>query len=76
MTINKIMTNSEFGEHLDLLDEYRNGKKENSEKLKNKAAGYSPYDLALNVQKNEEKFRMQVNEVRETFFVINGGKED
>jgi len=72
MGLNKIVSKSEFDEHLDLLDEYRNAKEDNAKKLKEKAAGYSPYDLALNVQKNEEKFRIQVNDIRDTFFVING----
>lgn len=75
MTVNKIVSPSEFGEHLDLLDEYRNAKEDNAKKLQTKAAGYSPYDLALNVQKNEEKFRIQVNDIRDTFFIVNG-KED
>lgn len=72
MTVNKIVSPSEFGEHLDLLDEYRKHKEDNAKKLKDKAVGYDPYDLALNVQKNEEKFRIQVNDIRDTFFILSG----
>lgn len=72
MALNKIVSKSEFDEHLDLLDEYRNAKEDNAKKLREKAAGYSPYDLALNIQKNEEKFRIQVNEIRDTFFILSG----
>ena len=74
--MNKIVSPSEFGEHLDLLDEYRDAEESNKKKLRNKDTGFDPYELALNVQKNQEKFRVQINEMRGTFFVINGGKED
>lgn len=74
--MNKIVSPSEFGEHCDLLDEYRDGIETCSNRLKNKDVGYDPYELALTIQKNREKFRCQVNEIRETFFIMKGGKDD
>lgn len=73
--MNKIVSASEFGEHCDLLDEYRDGIETCSNRLKNKDVGYDPYELALTIQKNREKFRCQVNEIRESFFIMKGGKD-
>lgn len=49
---------------------------EAKERLANKPSGYHPSDLAITVQKRKRDRDSWVNELRESFQIIQGGKED
>lgn len=70
------MSPFDFDQNCELLENYREAIDDNAKKLKTKAAGYDPYDLAINVQKNKRLHAMVVNETRSNFFCIHGGKPE